>query len=164
MAPPRKHVEKARKLWNTIEEQTVPNEEHVIVIYATLLFQGMSWEVHFEFAYGNIRTHPYFRMESKDGCFFVNLFCCNTWMFLIKFFSHNKKLSWFLVHNTFILFYLGLWFSVIPSYYWHCGGWFRCNSPLCMLIQCNTLINCTRFCTSKGSSSNSRWTWRCNGW
>ncbi len=47
--------------------------------------------------------------------FFVNVFYNNTWTFLIKFLSHNKILPWFFVHNTFILFYLGLWFSAIPS-------------------------------------------------
>jgi hypothetical protein len=56
------------------------------------------------------------------GFFLSIFFCCNTWTFLIKFLSHSKILPWFLVHNTFILFYLGLWFSAIPSYYWPCGG------------------------------------------
>jgi hypothetical protein len=68
------------------------------------------------------------------GFFLVNFFCNSTWTFLIKCFSHNKILPWFFVHNTFILFYLGLWFSAIPSYCWHYGGWPRCDSPLCMLI------------------------------
>ncbi len=153
---------------NIIEEQT-------IVMYVASPSQGMSWKVHFEFAYGHIKTHPYSPCKSKDEFFLVNFFCSNTWTFLIRCFSHNKILAWFLVHNIFILFYLGLWFNAIPSYCWHYGGWPKCNSPLCLLIwcnififlplwwlaQCNTLINCTKFCTSKGSSSNSRWEWKC---
>jgi len=56
---------------NIIEEQT-------IIVYATLRFQSMSWKVHFEFAYGHIKTHPYSPCESKYGFFFVNIFCNNT--------------------------------------------------------------------------------------
>jgi len=109
MVPQRKHAWKGWKVLNTIEKQT-------IIIYLALPFQGMLWKVHSEFAYGHIKTHLYSPCKNKDGFFFVNFFCYNTWTFLIKFLSHNKILPWFLVHNTFIFFYLGLWFSVIPSY------------------------------------------------
>jgi hypothetical protein len=115
-------------------------EEQAIVVYGALPSQGMSWKVYSKFAYGHIKTHPYSPCENKDGFFLANFFCSNTWTFLIKFFSHNKILPWFLIHNTFILFYLGLWFNVMPSYCWHYGGWPRCNSPLCMLIYYNTFI------------------------
>jgi hypothetical protein len=127
MVPQRKHARKAWMVSNIIEEQVVPNEKQVIIVYVAPHSQGMSWEVHFEFAYGHVRTHPCFPCKNKDGLFFVNFICCNTWMFLIKFLSHNRILSWFLVHNTFIFFYLKLWFNAIPSYCWHCGDWPRCN-------------------------------------
>jgi hypothetical protein len=47
---------------NTIEKQA-------IVIYANPPFQGISWKVHSEFAYGHIKTHLYFPCESNDGLF-----------------------------------------------------------------------------------------------
>jgi hypothetical protein len=119
----------------------MPNiiEEQAIVVYVASPFQGISWKVHFEFVYGHIKTHPYSPCKNKDGFFLVNFFCSDIWTFLIKCFSHNIILSWFLVHNTFILFYLRLWFSAILSYCWHYGGWPKCN----------TFISCTKFCTSK---------------
>jgi len=67
MAPYRKHAQKVGKVPNIIEKQA-------IVIYAAPFFQGMSWKVHFEFAYGHIRTHLYFPCKNKDGCFLVNSF------------------------------------------------------------------------------------------
>ncbi len=119
----------------------MPNiiEEQAIVVYVALPFQGISWKVHSKFVYGHIKTHPYSPCKNKDGFFLVNVFCSDIWTFLIKCFSHNRILPWFLVQNTFILFYLGLWFCAIPSYCWHYGGWSKCN----------TFISCTRFCTSK---------------
>jgi hypothetical protein len=100
----------------------MPNiiEEQAIVVYVTLPFQGISWKVHSEFVYGHIKTHFYFPCKSKDGVFFGQFFCSNTWTFFIKCFSY-KILPWFLVHDTFILFYLGLWYNAIPSYCWHYG-------------------------------------------
>jgi hypothetical protein len=117
-------------------------------------------------------------MRKWKWVFFVKKNCNNTWTFQIKFLSHNIIFPWLLVHNTFIFFDLELWFREIPSFYWHCDEWPKCNSALCMLIQSipssyymcggwpryNTLLICIRYFTSiKGSSSNSRWAWRCNG-
>ncbi len=89
MAPQRKHAQKAWKVSNTIEEQVVLNiieeqampnriEKQAIVIFVAPAFQGMSWKVHFKFAYGHIRAHPYSPCENKDGFFLVNFFCNNT--------------------------------------------------------------------------------------
>jgi cellulose synthase/poly-beta-1,6-N-acetylglucosamine synthase-like glycosyltransferase len=131
-----KHAWKAQKVSNTIVEQMVPNtiEKQAIVIYVAMSSQGMSWKVHSKFAYGHIKTHPYSICKNENGLFFVKFFCNNTWTFRIKFFSHNIIFPWFLVHNTFILFYLQLWFCAILSSSWHCDKWPRCNFLLCMLI------------------------------
>jgi len=74
----RKHAQKAWMVSNIIEEQAVPNEKQVIIVYVAPHSQGMSWEVHFEFVYGHVRTHPYFPCKNKDGFSFVNFICCIT--------------------------------------------------------------------------------------
>jgi len=63
MAPQKKCAWKAWKVSNIIEKQA-------IVMYVALPSQGMSWKLYSEFAYGHIKTHPYFPCESKDGFFF----------------------------------------------------------------------------------------------
>ncbi len=50
----------------------MPNEKQVIIVYVASLSQGMLWKVHFEFAYGHIKTHPYFPCKNKDGFFCHN--------------------------------------------------------------------------------------------
>jgi hypothetical protein len=41
MPPQRKHAQKARKVSNIIEEQKVPNEKQIIIVYAAPPSQGM---------------------------------------------------------------------------------------------------------------------------
>jgi len=67
MVPWRKCAWKAWKVSNTIEEQA-------IIVYSASSSQGMSWKVHFEFAYGHIKTEPYFPCDNKDGFFFCQFF------------------------------------------------------------------------------------------
>jgi hypothetical protein len=97
MAPWKKHAQKSQKVSNTIEKQ-------MIVIYVALIFQGMSWKVHSNFAYAHIKTHPYFPCESEKKVFLVNFLYSNTWTIQIKFLSQNKILPWFFIHNIFLLF------------------------------------------------------------
>jgi len=130
----------------------LPNiiEEQIIVVYVALPFQGISWKVHSKFVYGHIKTHPYSPCKNKDGFFLVNFFCSDIWTFLIKCFSHNKILPWFLVQNTFILFYLGLWFNAIR------------HIVDIMVASPNAIPSLVVLdFAPQSSSSNSRWKWRC---
>jgi hypothetical protein len=115
-------------------------------VATTLLSQGMSWKVYFEFTYGHIKTHPYFSCKNKYGFFLVNFFCSNTWTFLIKCFHIIEYYLgfWFTILSSFFIYRYDLmqyphivdimvagldviphyvcWFSAIPSIFYHCCG------------------------------------------
>jgi len=81
----RKHIGKAQKVSNIIEEQKMPNEKQVIIVYVAPPSQGILSEVHFEFAYGHIRYHPYFPCKNKDGFF------CQ--FFLLQYLNISNQIS-----------------------------------------------------------------------